>query len=247
MKSQYLYLLIDLICILLPLLASFYSKAPFYKKWKDVGISILIPAIVFILWDEVFTRWEIWGFNPKYISGLSLGSLPAEEILFFVCIPYASVFTYFVLRHLIQNNYFFYHHELLSYAIIIIVLIAGVYNLERPYTAVTFIGLAFYLSFLTLKVRARYLGHFYTAFGIILIPFFVINGVLTGSFIEGEVVWYNDEANLGFRLGTIPIEDIFYAMLLLVMNVSIYEWMQDRAFKNKTLDAEKRLQFQHQG
>lgn len=100
--------------------------------------------------------------------------------------------------------------------------------MDKLYTALTSFGLAFYLAFLTLKARARYLGHFYAAFGLILLPFFIVNGILTGSFIEGEVVWYNDAANLGIRLGTIPIEDIFYAMLLLLMNVSIYEWRQDR-------------------
>lgn len=228
MKSQYLYLLLDLLCILIPLLASFYAKAPFYKKLRDVGIAILIPAILFIVWDEIFTRLEIWGFNPRYISGLMVGSLPVEEILFFVCIPYACVFAYFVLRHFIQTRYFFSHNELLSYAIILFMLIAGIYNLDKPYTAITFMGLAFYLSFLTLKIRARYLGHFYAAFFIILIPFFVVNGILTGSFIEEEVVWYNEGAILGFRIGTVPVEDVFYAMFLLVMNVSIYEWLQER-------------------
>ena len=231
MKSQYLYLLIDLLCIFIPFVASFYSKAPFYKKWRAAGIAILIPAILFIAWDEIFTRLGIWGFNPRYISGFRIGSLPVEEILFFVCIPYACVFTYFALRHLIQSKYFFSHNELLSYAIITFVLIAGIYNIDKPYTAITFIALAFYLSFLTLKMRVRYLGHFYAAFLVILLPFFIVNGVLTGSFIEEEVVWYNNEAILGLRLGTIPLEDVFYAMLLLVMNVSIYEWLQERPIK----------------
>jgi lycopene cyclase domain-containing protein len=157
-----------------------------------------------------------------------VGSLPIEEILFFVCIPYAYVFIYFLLRHFKQNKYFFSYNELLSYSIIFFMLIAGIYNLDKPYTAITFMGLAFYLSFLTLKIRARYLGHFYAAFFIILIPFFVVNGILTGSFIEEEVVWYNEGAILGFRIGTVPVEDVFYAMFLLVMNVSIYEWLQER-------------------
>jgi lycopene cyclase domain-containing protein len=229
LKSQYLYLLINLLCILVPLLASFYSKAPFYKKWKDVGIAILFPAMLFIVWDEIFTRMGIWGFNSQYVSGWSIGSLPIEEILFFICIPYACIFTYFAVRYFIQNEYFFSNHELLSFAIIIGLLVAGIYNIDKPYTAVTFISLSFFLAYLTLKIRARFVGHFYAAFGIILIPFFIVNGILTGSLIEEEVVWYNDAANLGIRLGTIPLEDAFYAMLLLLMNVSLYEWRQSKA------------------
>jgi lycopene cyclase domain-containing protein len=178
------------------------------------------------VWDEIFTRLGLWGFNLKYVSGWNLASLPLEEVLFFICIPYACLFTYFVVRFYFQSKYFFSHHELLSYAITILLLIAGIYNLDKPYTCVTFIGLSFFLTYLALKVRARYLGHFYATFGLILIPFFIVNGILTGSFIEEEVVWYNDMAILGIRLGTIPLEDIFYAMLLLMMNVSIYEWRQ---------------------
>lgn len=228
MTSQHLFLIIDLLCIFFPLLASFHSKAPFYKRWKSVGIAIVIPAIIFVIWDEIFTRFGIWGFNPKYISGVYFGSLPIEEVIFFVCIPYASLFSYFVVKHFIQNKYFFSNHELLSFAIIIALLIAGIFYIDKAYTAITFLSLSFYLAFLTLKMRAKYLGHFYAAFGLILVPFFVVNGILTGSFIEEEVVWYNNEANIQLRLATIPIEDIFYAMLLLLMNTSAYEWLEGR-------------------
>lgn len=224
MNSKYLYLLIDLLCLLLPLIASFWFRSAFYKTWKDFAIAILLPAVIFVAWDELFTQLEIWGFNPRYITGWSLGSLPVEEILFFLCVPFACLFTYHAFKHVAQKNYFFSRHELLSYGIIIILLIAGIYHIDKAYTAVTFLALAFYLSYITLKVRARFPGHFYLAFCIILFPFFIVNGILTGSFIEEEIVWYNDTANLSIRLGTIPLEDVFYAMLLLLMNVSIYEW-----------------------
>lgn len=226
MKSQYLYLVTILLSVLPPFVASFHSKAPFYKTWKVLSIAILVPGILFIVWDEIFTRLNIWGFNSKYVTGIYVGSLPLEEILFFICIPYACVFTYFILNHLIEKDYIFPHNELLSFVLIIVLLISGVNNIDKPYTAVTFILLALYLTFLTLKVRPRYMGRFYVSFGVILVPFFLINGVLTGSFIEEEVVWYNDAANLGLRLGTIPVEDIFYAMLLLLLNISMYERLQ---------------------
>jgi lycopene cyclase domain-containing protein len=72
------------------------------------------------------------------------------------------------------------------------------------------------------------MGRFYLAYAVILIPFFIVNGILTGSFIEQEVVWYNNEENLGVRIGTVPVEDIFYGMLLILMNVVIYEWLQEK-------------------
>jgi lycopene cyclase domain-containing protein len=170
----------------------------------------------------------IWGFNPKYLTGIYIGSLPLEEILFFICIPYACVFTYFALNYIVKRDYIFPHHELLSSGFIIVLLILGIYFIDKAYTAVTFISLALFLAFITLKIRPRYMGHFYLSFGVILIPFFIVNGLLTGSFIEDEVVWYNDVATTGLRMGTIPVEDTFYAMLLLLMNISIFEWLQER-------------------
>ena len=64
-----------------------------------------------------------------------------------------------------------------------------------------------------------------------MIPFIITNGILTGSCIEDQVVWYNDNYNLGLRIFTIPVEDVFYGMLLLLSNVIIYELLRKSIFK----------------
>lgn len=214
--------------ISIPLLCSFYPKAPFYKKWRYVGPAILLPALLFIVWDELFTRMGVWGFNPDYLTGLYIFSLPLEEVLFFVCIPYACLFTYFALNYLIERDYLFPHQELISSALSVILMVTGIFYLDKWYTGVTFLSAGGYLAFQMIVLKPRYMGRFYLAFAVILIPFFIVNGILTGSFIDQPVVWYNDQENLGIRMGTIPVEDTFYGMLLLVMNVSVYEWLRLR-------------------
>jgi lycopene cyclase domain-containing protein len=226
LNPKYLYLTVDLLTILFPFLFSFYSKANFSKKWKYLWVGILIPGVIFILWDELFTQMGIWGFNATYLTGFNIGSLPLEEILFFICIPYACVFTYEAFNHLIKKDHLQSSQKIISISLIVLSLVIGLVNIDKWYTCTTFLGLAAYISILQFVWKAPYMGRFYFAYFFILIPFFIVNGILTGSWIDEPVVWYNNDENLGIRLGTIPVEDVFYGMLLIMMNVSIFEWLQ---------------------
>jgi len=55
---------------------------------------------------------------------------------------------------------------------------------------------------------------------------------LTGSFIEEEIVWYNNSENLGIRFFTIPIEDFGYAFSLILLNLMLIGQLKHRV-KNK--------------
>ena len=67
------------------------------------------------------------------------------------------------------------------------------------------------------------LQDFLVSYTFILIPFFIINGILTGSFIVDQIVWYNNDHNMGIRIGTIPFEDIFYGMTLFLGTIYLAE------------------------
>jgi lycopene cyclase domain-containing protein len=227
LNQKYLYLALNILTILVPFVFSFYAKANFSKKWKYLSIAILVPGAIFIAWDEFFTRLGIWGFNEKYLSGIYLGSLPLEEILFFICVPYACVFTHFALNYLVRKDFPAKADNIISIVLITGSLLLAIINFNKWYTCATFLALGEFI--LILKVFfSMPLSRFYFTYLVVLIPFFIINGILTGSWIDDPVVWYNDSENLGIRIGTIPIEDIFYGMLLTLMNVSLFERMQKR-------------------
>ncbi len=226
--EKYYYLSLDFLSIIFPLMFSFYPKADFSKKWRFLGPAIAIPAIVFIIWDNWFTSMGVWGFNDRYLTGLRLGNLPIEEVLFFVCIPYACVFTYEAVNYLLKTPLSRATNVISGLMVLALAITGGVY-IDHWYTSVTFIGLVSYLIILYIFRHTAFLSRFYFAFLFILIPFFIVNGILTGTGLPEPIVWYNDTENLGLRMLTIPVEDTFYGMLLILMNVSIFEFLQQRS------------------
>lgn len=226
--ERYLYLGLNFASFIVPFLCSFYPRAPFRKKWKWTIPAILFTAIVFIVWDALFTLQGVWGFNPQYLIGISILGLPLEELLFFFCIPYACLFTYFSLYNLVKSDAVFPYRITISWVLGLALILIGVWNFDRLYTSVTFVSTGTVVLWLGVKQRASWLGRFYAAFAILLIPFFLVNGALTGLFTPEPVVWYNNSENLGLRITTIPAEDIVYALLMLIIPVALWERWESR-------------------
>jgi len=226
---QYTYLLVNVFSALVPFVFSFHPRLQFHKTWFAFWPATLITAILFIGWDVLYTHLGVWGFNPDYLTGIYVLNLPLEEWLFFICIPYASVFTYASLKILVRRDIFQNVARSVSLFLSAFLLIVGFWNLAAIYTSVTFIATALFLLFHLKYQNHKYLGRFYLAYVVVFAgPFLLVNGILTGSFIDNPVVWYDDTQNLGWRVFTIPIEDFVYGFLLIFMNINIYEWLIEK-------------------
>lgn len=222
--EHYLYLIIDLATLSIPFMASFYPKHAYYKRWKYLFPSLMIVGILFLIWDAYFTKIGVWGFNERYLTGIKVFTLPLEEVLFFVCIPYSSVFIFFSLDYLLKKDPLHKIHKYITYLLIILsIVLLGQYY-DRWYTASTFGLLLLYLVYHV--YRKTYLGRYYVSYAVTLVFFFVVNGILTGSWIDAPVVWYNNEENMALRLGTIPFEDIFYGFLLIALVLDGFQYLR---------------------
>jgi lycopene cyclase domain-containing protein len=60
------------------------------------------------------------------------------------------------------------------------------------------------------------------SFLVCLLPFLIVNGLLTGAATTLPVVWYNPAEFSGWRIITIPVEDLFYNFDLLVGFVAFF-------------------------
>lgn len=219
----YTYLLIDLGCIILPFIFSFIKLYPFYKKWRYFFPANILTAAFFIIWDIIFTAKGVWGFNPDYLIGINIFNLPIEEILFFICIPYACVFAYFSICSLCPRLKQVKILDYFGYCILLSAILFTILGYDKLYTFFTGLFtsiLMFICLFYKYNLRLIIVGY------LAVMPFFFLsNGLLTGSFLENPIVWYNDMENLSIRLFTIPVEDTMYGFLLILMNIRIMDYI----------------------
>jgi lycopene cyclase domain-containing protein len=222
---KYTYLLLNFLTILFPMLLSFDKKVTFYKSWKFLWPGILITGVLFLFWDIIFTINGVWSFNPKYIIGIHIFGLPVEEMLFFLTVPFACTFIYTCLDHYLNWEINIRLTRILSNLIIIFSILILVFYHHRIYTRVSFTLVAFLVILFQFLLKVRWLNRFYVAFIVTLVPFYIINGILTSL----PVVIYNNVQNMGIRLGTIPVEDHFYLMALLLMNIGLFEYFRKKS------------------
>lgn len=228
---KHLYLLVLLFSIIVPFAFSFHAKLNFQHHFKAAFLSIMLVAVPFVLWDMYFTSMSVWGFNPNYLLGISIYNLPLEEILFFICIPFCCLFTYHSLNLMRKTNVNVQHVSLLSIVLGIGLFLTALFYFDRNYTLWSFATAGVSLVILGLK-RSPHIINFWVAYLVLLLPFFIVNGILTGTGPDSPVVWYNNAENMGLRVLTIPVEDFAYGMTLILWNSMLYETFS----KKKTLE-----------
>ncbi len=234
MKS--LYLIINCASFIVPFIFSFHPKLAFYKHWKSAWLAILISALIFVLWDVLYTYLGVWGFNSKYVLGIYFFNLPIEEVLFFFCIPYSCLFTIHCLDLLIRKESLVYSEKTATLLLLTGLFCIGLFNMGCLYTTASVSGLLALILWLKFGLQVNWLGRFYFYYLMLLIPFFIVNGILTGTGLDEAVVWYNNFENMGIRVLTIPLEDFIYGMLLILLNSAIYKYME---FRNKRVASAK--------
>ncbi len=220
----YTYLILNLASVIVPFLCSFHPRLQFQRKWTLAIPAIVIVGLLFVGWDMIFTSLGIWGFNRYYVTGKYFHGLPLEEMLFFLCIPYACLFSYHSMFTLWPARFLHENYSSKLTWILIFLCIAGIVLFyEKSYTTVTAAGLLFFLIWFGVVRKRPWIGKLYTCYALMLLPFLIVNGILTGSFTEAPVVWYNPSGIAGPRIATIPIEDVFYGLLLFGLQVALYE------------------------
>jgi lycopene cyclase domain-containing protein len=215
------------VLVLLPIIAlSFERRIRYVRRWPAVLRAMLFPAMVYIWWDMIFTEKGVWAFNERMVLGPHFAGLPWEEWVWFAAIPFACLFIYENLRHYLRPPRGVWVSRL-PWAVVALSVVLLVWHWGKVYSMVAFSTaalVAIWDGFFHEKNASSWV---YLTIGVSLVPMLVFNGWLTGMFSPEPLVAYAEGAFSGWRLGTMPVEDVFFGFGYLVLVVRFYQQIVD--------------------
>lgn len=229
MPEQYTYILVNFFAIFVCFVASFDRRIRFDRQFGTFLLSSSVVAVPFILWDIWFTSRGVWWFDTNYTLGIVISGLPVEEWLFFWCIPFACVFTYYCLDKFFDFSWAATFNNLIVFTSSIVLVVVALLHHDKAYTFVTSLFTLCTLLYLHFVAGKEWIGQASVIFFILMLGFFPVNGVLTGTGIDSPVVNYNEGEFLRLRLLTIPIEDAVYGYSQFLLNIYFFKMFQKSA------------------
>lgn len=221
--QQYTYLLILFFTIIICFLFSFHPKIKFNRYFGAFLGGSSMVAIVFIIWDAWFTKRGVWWFNDDYLIGSRILGLPIEEILFFICIPFSCLFTYFCLDKFFRLDWKPVPEKIFVIFSIAAALGIALYFNDRIYTFMTFLTTAISLFVLYFILKVQWIGKASLIYLLLMPGFLAVNGILTGTGLESPIVNYTPGTFMGIRLLTIPLEDTAYGYEMILWNIYLFK------------------------
>lgn len=94
MPDSWQYLALMAGCVLITLPLEFWLRARVYRRPRVLLFALLPMLAVFVAWDLFGILRGHWGYNPRFITGIHLGVLPLEELVFFLVIPVCALLSY---------------------------------------------------------------------------------------------------------------------------------------------------------
>lgn len=206
----YTYALVLILTVIICFVASFDRRLRFDRHFGAYLLAALVVAIPFIAWDVWFTARGVWWFNTDYTLGVVVAGLPVEEWLFFFFIPFSCVFTYYCFDKFFKLDWLSSFNNIIVFVTVIVCAVVALLHPDKIYTFVTAIATIAAMIYLHFIARVPWIGQASLVFTVLMLGFFPVNGVLTGTGLESPIVNYNPGDFLGIRMGTIPVEDAVY-------------------------------------
>lgn len=224
--KEYTYLLILIFTVFICFIASFDKRIKFYLEFKSFIKAAIVVAIPFILWDIWFTAKGVWWFDYSYTLGISILGLPLEEWMFFLFIPFSCVFTFYCFDKFFDLKWADSFNNIIAFITIIVCSLVALLHYDKIYTLVTALVTLSTIIYLHFIAKAPWIGRASLIFTVLMLGFFPVNGVLTGTGIDSPIVNYNPNDFLQIRILTIPIEDAVYGYSQFLLGLYFFKKFQ---------------------
>ena len=89
MRLAYLLVLAGCLIGTAPLEVLLHTRV--YAQWRRLLLTLLPVLVVFTAWDVLAIRAGHWSYDPRQTTGLHVGNVPVEELLFFLVIPTCAI------------------------------------------------------------------------------------------------------------------------------------------------------------
>lgn len=96
---QFSYLAVLAGCLACALWLEPVLRVNVLRRWRRLLLTLLPVVVVFGLWDLAAIAAGHWSFDSRQITGVLLpGSLPLDELLFFLIVPICTILGFEAVR-----------------------------------------------------------------------------------------------------------------------------------------------------
>ena len=177
-----------------------------YRRPGRLVATLALVAPLFFVWDLAAVARDHWTFSPQYTTGWTVpGSVPVEEIVFFIVIPICALLTHGTVRQ---------HHGAPPWV-------------NTPSSLLAFVIAAIAFDLFVVRTRVMLTAAFWVSLCIMWAFQVLIDGWLTKQ--SSPIVIYNENEFSGRRIFfDSPIEDFGFALAMIVLTLSIWERLGQR-------------------
>jgi len=222
--QNYWYLLILLVLAGLTLFLFIKKSIVFIMEFKYMLPAVIFSGTIFIMLNIRFLQAGIISYNENFLIGKNILNLPLEEWLFLLVISLFAFSVYILVNVKFEK----FEKPNLFYIISILLLVGFAYEAwfsrQKLVPFFMFFLLAIYFGYTLLRKRFKpHLTKFYISYFIVVVPFFLIKILLNIL----PVILYNNDFTLGIRLIGVPVEQFANLFLLMLINITIFEYLRD--------------------
>ena len=103
--ARFQYLILMGLCLLVTAPLELVLDAHVYRRPRRAALALVPTVAAFAVWDVVAIHLGHWTFDPDLTTGWRLGTVPLEELVFFVVIPMCALLSFEAVGNILRDGW----------------------------------------------------------------------------------------------------------------------------------------------